>query len=56
VVETINHNPYLKVEYFEIASEPDLEEVTDWTSGKKIIACIAVFAGNVRLIDNVYFN
>jgi len=56
VTETINKDPNLRVEYFELANDPDLEEIKVWDGNKKIIACIAVFAGNIRLIDNIYFN
>jgi pantoate--beta-alanine ligase len=56
VIDTINKDRNLKVEYFEIVNDPDLNEIHSWSDNKKILACIAVFAGNIRLIDNVYFN
>lgn len=52
VVTLINSNPHLKVEYFEIADANTLLP----PSGKSLdncIACIAVNAGNIRLIDNI---
>ena len=56
VIDSINKDQNLKVEYFEIVNDPDLEELGMWEPDKKMIACIAVFAGNIRLIDNIYFN
>ena len=56
VVDRINKDANLKVEYFELVNDPNLEEIETWDDNKKIIACIAVFAGKVRLIDNIYFN
>jgi len=56
VVDSINKDQNLKVEYFELVNDPDLEEIKFWDDNKKMIACIAVFAGKIRLIDNIYFN
>jgi pantoate--beta-alanine ligase len=56
VIESINKDTNLKVEYFELVNDPDLEEILEWDMNKKIVACVAVFAGEIRLIDNVYFN
>jgi len=56
VIRTINENPFLKVEYFEIVDENSLQPVTEWNNTANKRGCIAVFAGNVRLIDNIRFN
>ena len=56
VIEKINQDENLEVEYFEIVNDPDLKLITNWDEANKILACIAVFAGKVRLIDNIYFN
>jgi pantoate--beta-alanine ligase len=53
VAKTINSNPFLKLEYFEIVDSTSLSPIHKITSEKKANACIAVFAGKVRLIDNV---
>ncbi len=55
VVETINKNPFLKVEYFEIVDDKQLQPVTNWDENSRKIGCVAVFCGSVRLIDNIYF-
>jgi len=52
----INTDKQLKLEYIEIVSDPELNKITEWDKEQKMVACIAVQVGNVRLIDNVYFN
>jgi pantoate--beta-alanine ligase len=45
-------NAGLRVDYAEIADAATLETVDDWDGQKKLVALIAAFAGDVRLIDN----
>jgi pantoate--beta-alanine ligase len=56
VTSTINENPYLGLQYFEIVDPVSLQPASDdgQISGP-LIGCIAVHAGKVRLIDNVFF-
>lgn len=56
VIETINKNRFLNVEYFEIVDFENLRPVTSWRDKGKKIGCIAVFCGKVRLIDNIVLN
>jgi pantoate--beta-alanine ligase len=56
IIDKINTDANLKVEYFELVSEPDLGLIESWDIKEKILACVAVQVGNVRLIDNIYFN
>ncbi len=56
VIETINKNPFLNVEYFEIVDFENLQPVKSWSEKGKKIGCIAVFCGKVRLIDNIVLN
>ncbi len=56
VVNQINSNPFLEVEYFEIANAKNLEILSDWQPNETAIGCITVKAGNVRLIDNIMFD
>ncbi|MGC9355562.1 MAG: pantoate--beta-alanine ligase, partial [Mariniphaga sp.] len=56
VIETINKNRFLNVEYFEIVDFENLQPVTSWRDKGKKIGCIAVFCGKVRLIDNIVLN
>lgn len=46
-------HPLLDLEYFTIADEKSLETIKNKESGKKYRAFIAVFAGKIRLIDNI---
>jgi len=55
-IDRINSDPNLKVEYFEVVSDPDLGTVSEWNNNMKLLACVAVQVGKVRLIDNIYFN
>ncbi|MCL2651025.1 MAG: pantoate--beta-alanine ligase [Candidatus Azobacteroides sp.] len=55
VVEAINAVPLLRIEYFEIVDGKTLQPVPDWNSSDDIVGCIAVFCGNVRLIDNIKY-
>lgn len=53
VIEEMNKSEGLKTEYFEIANAKTLQPVTDWS--KPAVGCIAVFCGDVRLIDNIRY-
>ncbi|MEN8120090.1 MAG: pantoate--beta-alanine ligase [Bacteroidota bacterium] len=53
---TINSDRNLKLEYIEIVSDPELNEIISWDNEQKMVACIAVQVGDVRLIDNIYLN
>jgi pantoate--beta-alanine ligase len=46
-------HPLLKLEYFEIAEEETLLTISEKNQGKNYRAFIAVFAGKIRLIDNL---
>lgn len=43
----------LRPEYFSIVEINTLQERETWTPGEKFIACTAVWADNIRLIDNM---
>ena len=45
--------PLLELEYFEIADEKTLLPIKTKNKKQKYRAFIAVFAGNIRLIDNI---
>lgn len=55
VTETINSYEDLDVEYFEIVDGDSLQSVQDWKQSDYIVGCIAVFCGDVRLIDNIVY-
>jgi len=56
VTNSINKNPFLRVEYFEIVDDQTLQPISDWGGQGGKIGCIAVFCGKIRLIDNIVFN
>lgn len=53
VENEFKNHPILRLEYIEIADEETLLPVETKNPSKKYRAFIAVFAGNVRLIDNI---
>jgi pantoate--beta-alanine ligase len=53
VTEQFKNHPLLELEYFTIAEEETLETIKTKENDKKYRAFIAVFAGNIRLIDNI---
>lgn len=55
VVNKINSDPLLKVEYFSIVDDEELKSVNDWDKLGQKVGCVAVFAGKIRLIDNIIF-
>nr|WP_320020797.1 pantoate--beta-alanine ligase [uncultured Draconibacterium sp.] len=55
VTKTINKNPFLDVEYFEIVDDEQLQPVNNWDEKSIKVGCVAVFCGKIRLIDNIIF-
>ena len=55
VIGEINKIPGLKVEYFSIADSDSLNAITSWSDSEGVVGCIAVFCGEVRLIDNIKY-
>ena len=56
VYEQFAQHPLLKLEYFSIADESNLLPLETKEKGHKYRGFIAVFAGNIRLIDNIALN
>jgi len=56
IVDEINKNPLLCVEYFDIVNDLTLMPVSSWSEDCGKQGCIAVKAGKIRLIDNVKYN
>lgn len=55
VVNTINQEPDMEVEYFEIVDGNTLESIKDWKDTDYPVGCITVYCGEVRLIDNIKY-
>lgn len=53
VQKQFNDNPILELEYFEIADETTLKSVKNKNDKTQYRAFLAVFAGDIRLIDNM---
>jgi pantoate--beta-alanine ligase len=43
----------VKLEYFEIVDSETLQAVNNWNESDHLVACIAAYVENVRLIDNI---
>ncbi len=55
VIDEINKNPYMEVEYFEIVDDTHLNTIKSWNENNTKVGCITVQVGDVRLIDNITF-
>jgi pantoate--beta-alanine ligase len=55
VYDRINQDENLEIEYFEIVDGDTLLPIDNWNENSYIVGCIAVFAGKIRLIDNLIF-
>ena len=53
VVAEVENNPLLKVIYFQAVDALSLQQVENWNDSERIQGCIAVQAGEIRLIDNI---
>jgi pantoate--beta-alanine ligase len=56
VVDTINSDPELNVEYFTMADSSTLKEIVQWEKDQQVRGFVVVRAGSVRLIDNIEFD
>lgn len=55
VINKINAVDSLEVEYFEIVDGDTLQPIANWQETHYAVGCIAVFCGEVRLIDNLTY-
>lgn len=55
VVNTINNDPVMRVEYYEIVDGNTLESIQNWSDTDYPVGCITVYCGEVRLIDNIKY-
>jgi len=55
VVDKINKEEGINVEYYEIVDGETLESIEKWSDSSNPVGCITVFCGNVRLIDNIHY-
>ncbi len=53
VTAEVERNPLLKVIYFQVVDATTMQQVKSWEESPAIQGCIAVQAGDIRLIDNI---
>lgn len=55
VVDSINAVDGLETEYFQIVDGPTCLPIDQWSQSTQPVGCVTVYAGDVRLIDNIKF-
>lgn len=55
VVDAINSFEGLEVEYFEIVNGYSLQSISDWSDSDYVVGCIALYCGEIRLIDDIVY-
>lgn len=55
VVAAINAVEHLSVEYFEIVDALTMQPIGEWSDSAQPVGCVTVYAGDVRLIDNIKY-
>ena len=56
IITEINKNPFMDVEYVEIVDADTLQPAGSRGGKGTKVACVAVWCGKIRLIDNMVFN
>ncbi len=52
ITERVAKVPEMRLEYYEVCNAETLELMNEFEPSKKTVSLIAVFVGNIRLIDN----
>lgn len=55
VIDCINDEELLELEYFDIVDSLSLQSSQEWSDVGDKLGCIALFAGEIRLIDNISY-
>ena len=55
VTRTINADPVMRVEYYEIVDGRTLRPIRAWSESECPVGCVTVYCGEVRLIDNIKY-
>lgn len=53
VTKQVENNPLLKVIYFQVVDAASMQQIRTWEESPSVQGCIAVQAGDIRLIDNI---
>ena len=56
VEKEISGTQGLRLEYFQIVDGDTLQPISDWAETTYAVGCIAVYCGDVRLIDNIKYD
>lgn len=55
VIKQINAVDGLEVEYYQIVDADTMQPISDWNATRQAVGCVTVYAGDVRLIDNIKY-
>ncbi|MDE7407058.1 MAG: pantoate--beta-alanine ligase [Muribaculaceae bacterium] len=55
VEASINSTDGLETEYYQIVDGPTCLPISDWNESAQPVGCVTVYAGDVRLIDNIKY-
>jgi len=55
VIDNIQQSTNFKIEYFEVVNGHTLQPILSWKETDYVVACIALWAGKIRLIDNIRY-
>lgn len=55
VTDTLDSQPELRTEYFEIVDPLTMQPISDWAEATDPVGCVTVWCGDVRLIDNITY-
>ncbi len=53
IINIFEGNKQFRLEYFDIVNDETLQPINGWNNKVGTVACVAVWLGNVRLIDNI---
>lgn len=53
IINIFESNEQFRLEYFDIVNDETLQPISVWNDKIGTVACVAVWLGNVRLIDNI---
>ncbi len=53
IINIFEGNKNFKLEYFDIVNDKTLQPINGWNDKVGTVACVALWLGNIRLIDNI---
>lgn len=55
VIEQLESNDKIKVDYYEIVDSNTLQSIENWDDAEEVQGCVAITLGGIRLIDNICY-